>query len=141
MNNENTGDYTGILSSGATIIIPNNISTIPISTITTTGGSTTGYWYPNQNQLTSSIASATNVGDSFINITGSFQLHAHGKEYQVVDILNLCKNIKYMKINNEIIITKVVWDALFTYINGENAYANLSPSEFIDKVFGVESSK
>ena len=162
--NPNNGSYSGSSISIGT----NSNSTVGIApqTVTTTG--TSGLWQQMQQgggqwtipnsapyqptwdygsglsdmlrSYRQPISSAIPVGEHFMCLQGSFEIRAHGESHQLVNVLDACKNIKYMKVNSEVILPKPVWDALFTYMKGEDAYAGLHPSEFLDKIFAPKET-
>lgn len=116
---------------------------IPTTTTTGTGivvGAGGQYWPPSTTYLYPNTVdplsnSAVPVGDHYMLLKGSFEIISDGKSYQLSDVLNLCKNVKYMKINNEIVVHKPVWDAMMTFLKDEKGYAGLTPNEFLDKLF------
>jgi hypothetical protein len=45
-----------------------------------------------------------------------------------------------MKINDEIIIHKPVYDAIWTYMKNDDNYAGMHLSEFLDKMFAPKDT-
>lgn len=115
--------------------------TFPMTT-TTAGTSqyypftpTTTDWGTVLSNLNQGLAGMIPAGNQFIVLRGDFLVSAHGKARPLLDWLNECKHVRYIKANEEVAILRTVWDSIFVFMNGDGPYADLELPEFLDRIF------
>lgn len=145
-------------TSGGVTITPNTVGqpyggiTINPNSLGTYGGLMTGSgtwlgasyspdWDTLLKGLNTGLAGMIPAGDHFIVLRGDYLVSAQGKARPLLDWLNDCKYIKYMKANNEVVILKAVWDSIFVYMKGDGPFADLELNEFLDRMFAPVEKK
>lgn len=104
-------------------------------TVTYPNGGITLAGYPWSQQTDPLDIFMQEIGQNFVMVRGSFVVKGPEREYTIEEVLKDCRHVRYLKKNQELIIDRAVWDAIMTFVRCEEGYADLTPTQYLDKVF------